>query len=140
MPAIKNIAPRDKTVHLAIRFKDVADPEDGTVHVDYYKNRTMLAPMEALIPDDVADGLTEDQLESARLASNLCNLVQSWDVEGEVVDYHGNVVVAAGETVPLDPMKVMYIPSSVTGEIIRAITSDMFPDSGKSRNERRRSR
>lgn len=140
MPAIGKIAPRNRTSHLAVKFKDDESGDVEYVNLEYYKNRSMLAPMEALIPDEVAEDLTDDQLDSARIASNICNLVKSWDVEGPLHDYRGNVVVAEGEIVPLDPMQVMYIPSSVNGEIIRAITSDMFPDQGKSRNERRRSR
>ena len=139
MPSIAKMAPRDQVRQFVMTFK-TDDGEREDIHLEYYRNRISLAPMEALISDEDAKELSDSELDALRAASTMCYYLKSWDVTGELTDYQGKVLVEEGELVPLDPRITQYMPTPVVGEIMRKLTEEVFPDQGKSRNERRRSR
>jgi hypothetical protein len=139
MPSLTKIAPRDQVRQFVMTFKN-DDGEREDVHLEYYRNRISLAPMEALISEEDAKELSDAELDALRAASTMCYYIKSWDVTGELKDYQGNVLVAEGDIVPLDPRMTQYMPTPIIGEIMRKLTEEVFPDAGKSRNERRRSR
>jgi len=139
MPSANTIAPRDQSRQFSVKFKDEDSGHVEYVNVNYYKNRISLAPMEARITDEVRETLTDDQLEAARIASTLCYYLKSWDLSGPLYNYSDEEVVG-DEIIPLDPMITMYLPTTITAEVMNQLTKEVFPDSGKSRNERRRSR
>jgi len=140
MPSIAKIAPRDQVRQFVVKFKDDETDERSEIRVEYYRNRISLAPMEALISDEDAEGMSEAQIDAIRSASTMCHYLKSWDLQGELKDYHGNVLVEEGETIPLDPRITQYLPTPIVAGIMRQLTEEVFPDQGKSRNERRRSR
>ena len=143
MTSIQMIAPRDLVKRFTVRVE--ADNEEGRhvkveVPVEYYRNRISLAPLEALIDEDEAKDLTDAEFDAIRAASTLCHYLKSWDVEGPLYNNSGEEIVSSGETIPLDPRIVQYVPTLVVGEVMRQLTEEVFPNSRPSRNERRRSR
>jgi hypothetical protein len=142
MTSIQLIAPRDLVKRFTVRVEADVDGRTSKleVPVEYYRNRISLAPLEALIDEDEAKDLTDAEYDSIRAASTLCHYLKSWEVEGPLFDNSGNEIVAPGDTIPLDPRIVQYVPTLVVGEVMRQLTEEVFPNSRTSRNERRRSR
>lgn len=136
------IAPRDHVKGFVVRIEAEVDGQKQKVEVPvrYYRNRISLAPLDALIPEDEAKDMSDAEYEAVRAASTLCHYLDSWDVEGPLYDNTGKEIVAAGQTIPLDPRIVQYVPTLVVGEVMRQLTEEVFPNSRPSRNERRRSR
>lgn len=142
MPSIQTIAPRDLVKGFVVRVEADIDGQKTKIEVpvQYYRNRISLAPLDALVSEDEAKDMSEAEYEAVRAASTLCHYLKSWDLEGPLEDNAGRQIVGAGEMIPLDPRIVQYVPTLVVGEVMRQLTNEVFPDSGKSRNERRRSR
>ncbi len=142
MPSIQTIAPRDRISKFVVRIE--GDVDDAKVKMDvpveYYRNRISLAPLDALISEDDAKDLSDQEYEAIRAASTLCHYLKSWDVQGPLEDNQGNQLVSENEDIPLDPRIVQYVPTLVVGEVMRQLTEEVFPNSRSSRNERRRSR
>lgn len=142
MPSLQQIAPRDHVKGFTAKLEAEADGQ--TVKVDlplqYYRNRISLAPIEALITDEDAEDLSEQELDAIRSASTLCHYLKSWDLEGPLWNNKGEKIVSEGEVIPLDPRIVQYIATPVIGEIMRQLTEEVFPTAKPSRNARRRSR
>lgn len=139
MPSLRSIAPRDRAYPLTVVFK-ADDGERFEVHVEYFKNRISLAPMKALVTDEEREELSEAELDAYESASTLCHYLKSWDLEGPLEDYEGNVIVGEEETIPLKPGCVQYVSTPVIGEIMSQLTDAVFPNRTPSRRERRRSR
>lgn len=142
MPSIQTIAPRDKVSSFVVKVDGEIDGQKvkTEVPVRYYRNRISLAPLDALVDEDEAKEMSEAEYEAVRAASTLCHYLQWWDLQGSLEDNKGREIVAEGEDIPLDPRIVQYVPTLVVGEVMRQLTSEVFPDSKPSRNERRRSR
>lgn len=141
MTSLKKIAPRDQVRQFTVNFKDDETDERTQIHLEYYRNRMSLAPMTALISDEDAEGLSETELDAIRTASTMCHYIKSWDLEGELLDYQGDVLVPEGQLIPIDPRITQYIPTPIVAGIVKQLMEEVFPDqAGKSRNERRRSR
>ena len=142
MPSLQQIAPRDHVKGFTPRLE--AEVEGQSVKVDlalqYYRNRISLAPIDALISEEDADDLSEQELDAIKSASTLCHYLRSWDLEGPLWTNAGEQIVAAGEVIPLDPRIVQHIATPVIGEIMRQLTEEVFPTAKPSRNARRRSR
>ncbi len=142
MPSIQTIAPRDHVKGFIVRVEAEIDGQSQKIEVpvQYYRNRISLAPLDALISEDDARDLSDAEYDSVRAASTLCHYLKSWEVDGPLFDNAGKELVAAGDTIPLDPRIVQYVPTLVVGEVMRQLTEEVFPNAKSSRNERRRSR
>lgn len=140
MPSANKIAPRDQARQFSVKFKDEDSGAVEYVNVQYYKNRITLAPMEARISEEQKEALNDDQLEAARIASTLCYYLKSWDLEGPLFNYSDEEVVGEGEVIPLDPLVTMFLPTTITAEVMNQLTEEVFPKAKESRNARRRSR
>lgn len=138
MPNLNKLAPRDQSRPMSVRFKDEDSNEVDYVRIEYYKNRISLAPMEAKISKEMEENLNPDQIEAARIASTLCHYLKSWDLEGPLYDYNDELLVPEGEVIPLDPMITMYLPTTITAEIMNQLTTEVFPTREKSSKGRRR--
>ena len=140
MPSLNRIAPHDQTRQFSVKFKNDDTGDVEFINVHYFKNKITLAPMEARLSEEERESLDPDQLEAARIASTLCTYLKTWDLEGPLYNYDDEQIVGEGEVIPLKPLITMYLPTTITGEIMRQLTAEVFPETGKSRNERRRSR
>lgn len=143
MPSLQQIAPRDLVRGFTVRLE--ADGDGGKVRVEvpirYYPNRITLNPIEVQLSEEEARDLSESEIDALSSASTLCTYLEWWDMQGPVLHAQtGEMLVPAGEDIPLEPRIVQHIPTPVIGEFMRQLTEHVFPNSKPSRNARRRSR
>ena len=144
MPSIQQVAPRDQTRGFVVRV-DQKDSDGNVVGVTevpvrYYPNRITLGKVEVQLDEDEIKHLSDDEIDALQSASTLCNYLEWWDMQGEFRHpYTGEVLVPAGEDIPLDPRIVQWISTPVISEFMRQLTEEVFPKQKDSRNERRRS-
>lgn len=144
MPSIQMVAPRDQTRAFTVRIdqKDEYGKVVGVteVPVRYYPNRITLGKVEVRLDEEEAQNLSNEELDALQSASVLCNYLEWWDMQGEFPHpYTGEVLVPAGEDIPLDPRIVQWISTPVISEFMRQLTEEVFPKPKDSRSERRRS-
>ena len=144
MPSIQEIAPHDAvrrfTAKIEIKNENGYVTGSVPVAVDYYPNRISLAPIDIVLDEDEEKHLSEDEIEALVNSATICHYAKWVDLQGPV--YHKvtkEILVAAGEDIPLDPRIMQHASTVVIGEIMKQLIEEVFPKQKLSRHERRRS-
>lgn len=129
MPRLQDEAPRDETITRTFQIKK---PNGGTlpVRVAFRPNRVT---WEHVVPDG------DDQIGRAKswATDNLCNQVESWDIEGPW-QVEGQPDVAEGQMVPIEEAYVRAVPAWITSQIASEIQEALFPNLRRSRDSQKR--
>lgn len=144
MPSVQEIVPRDEVRRFVAKIDKKNENGYVTstipVPVDYYPNRISLAPIDIVLDEDEEKALSEEEIEALVNSSTICHYAKWIDLQGPV--FHkvtGEVLVAAGEDVPLDPRIMQHVSTVLIGEIMSQLVAEVFPKQKTSRHERRRS-
>lgn len=139
--SLEAFAPRDerkpKTLHCT-----APTGQKFPVEVEFYVNRITQEPItvdDATLPDgERVEDMSDTDIASWRAALSFCDVVASWDVLGPVCNRKGEIIVADGEPVPLQPAIVRLVPSWFTQAITEQLIDLAFPNRSGSRVSRRR--
>jgi hypothetical protein len=140
MTSVQDIAPRDDVRFLNVKIKNDHGVVMKEIPVEYFRNRITLAGVKFRPTDEDIERYTEAELDNIEAATTMCTYVKSWDIEGELYDNEGNLIVPKGELVPLDPRVARFLPMLIILQVMNQVTEDALPNQRGSRNERRRSR
>lgn len=144
MASLQEIAPHDQVRRFVAKIE--SKNENGyvtasvPVAVDYYPNRISLAPIDIVLDEDEEKALSDDEIEALVNSSTICHYAKWIDLQGPV--FHKvtkEILVAAGEDIPLDPRIMQHVPTSVIGSIMKQLVEEVHPKEKTSRHERRRS-
>lgn len=115
-----------RVADLAKERKDIITATSlGGVHVTYRPNVRTPADEARMIGMTGEDAYRE-MLESMK------KLIAAWDLVGPVYDaFDGSVVVPEDEEVPIEPVVMQHISSSILTAIYQDILEDMRPNSQK---------
>ena len=125
MPSIANL--------VEDRAEAVISIGGGELHVAYRPKRVTMA-------EDARRQRLADDGDSFALAKAMERLLISWDLDGPIIEESDDGLeitrVSAGESVPLDPEVMQFIPLPILVAIMQGVQLDAMPDPGKRRGKR----
>lgn len=102
MPSISQLVSDKATANIDVRGL--------TVEVSYNPNKITMRKMAELTRRASADDVEA-------IADMIPEILDSWDLEGPLADEDGNELVAAGETIPVDPDLLVELPAMFLVEL-----------------------
>lgn len=117
MPSIETYAPRDLTEHVTIPF-DGAE----SIEVEYFINRITTEGVSS------KNGKAPDMEARAEAdAQAICSMFAAWNLTGPLRNRAGEVVVAEGEVIPLEPDIVRLLSVAFRAALVQRFSEAIRP-------------
>lgn len=140
MPKLGTFASRDTVRQTVVTLLPPGSSEKVPLAVGFYPNRLTMEPTSnGHMPDEWAPDARSDVAQQAwHNAVSFCDTVANWDLEGELCDGRGMVVVDEGVPVPLNPETLVFLPTWIITQVTERLLDLAFPNRQPSNPVRRR--